>query len=339
MSPLTLTICLLPIVFMFHDFEEIIFFKPWINKNSAYLKEHFPRLSKKFLSRFESLSTSGFALAVAEEFLLLSFITYGSVYFNNYYLWISAFMAFFIHLIMHVAQWIILRRYIPMIVTSLISLPYCVYALIEILENNMFQVSEIVLWTFVGLIAMVINVLFAHKLGTKLDRWLDKKQLKTNQNAQQRTIAHCRFRLKILILSLYNFCVMAQVSGTSGKSFLVIHLLPYRNTYTQVVCKAFRQKKIQIFRVTDKNDQKTNNWDIALLATYFFIPFYGLRIALENYLMEDDLGIEYTMLLGLVSAISVTIYLTILRTKSLKTKVIGLGTTLLLVIIVNILMS
>lgn len=172
MDTLTLIICLFPIVFMFHDFEEIIFFKPWINKNNAYLRERFPRLSKKFLPHFELLSTSGFALAVAEEFVLLSFITYGSIYFDNYYLWIAAFMGFFIHLIMHVVQWIILRRYVPVIVTSLISLPYCVYTFIRILEINMFQVFEIVFWTFIGLLVMGINGLFAHKLGEKLDRWI-----------------------------------------------------------------------------------------------------------------------------------------------------------------------
>lgn len=178
MNILTLLICLFPIVFMIHDFEEIIFFKPWINKNRVFLAEHFPALSKKLLPRFESLSTSGFALAVAEEFILLSFITFGSVYFNNYYLWMAVFMAFSIHLMVHVAQWIIVGRYIPMIVTSLISLPYCVYVLIKVFENNMFQVSEIILWTSIGLIVMVINVVFAHKLGAMLDAWLNKKQLK-----------------------------------------------------------------------------------------------------------------------------------------------------------------
>ncbi len=173
MDTLTLMICLFPIVFMFHDFEEIIFFKPWINKNNAYLRERFPVLSKKVLPRFESLSTSGFALAVAEEFVLLSLITYGSIYFDNYYFWIAAFMGFFIHLIMHAVQWIILRRYIPVIITTLISLPYCVYTFIKILEINMFQVFEIVLWTFVGILLMGINVLFAHKLGAKLDTWIN----------------------------------------------------------------------------------------------------------------------------------------------------------------------
>jgi hypothetical protein len=33
---------LLPIVFMFHDFEEIIMFKPWMNANYAALEKRLP---------------------------------------------------------------------------------------------------------------------------------------------------------------------------------------------------------------------------------------------------------------------------------------------------------
>ena len=89
--------------------------------------------------------------------------------------------------------------------------------------------------------------------------------------------------------------------------------------------------------MTDNKDQKPDTWDIVLMAAFCFIPFYGLRLAVENYLMEDDLGIEYIILLGLISAIALTIYLTILRTKTLKTKTIGLGTILLIVVVVNLL--
>jgi hypothetical protein len=73
------------------------------------------------------------------------------------------------------------------------------------------------------------------------------------------------------------------------------------------------------------------------MATYFFIPFYGLRIAAENYLMEDDLGMGYSMLFGLIGGIVITIYLTILQTKTLKAKLVGLGVVLLAVTAVNLL--
>jgi hypothetical protein len=91
--------------------------------------------------------------------------------------------------------------------------------------------------------------------------------------------------------------------------------------------------------MTDKEKQNKDTWDIVLMATYFFVPFYGLRIAAENYLMDDDLGMGYSMLFGLIGGIVVTIYLTTLRTKTLRIKLVGLGTVLLIVTVVNLVIN
>jgi hypothetical protein len=159
---------------MFHDFEEIIFFKSWMNKNGDYLAKRFPKLSKRFLFRLSNLSTPAFALAVAEEFVLLSLITLGSVLFNNYWLWLAAFMGFFVHLLAHLVQWVVLKRYIPAICTSFLSLIYCAYALYEIISNNIFQPLEIVLWTVIGLCLMGVNLVFAHKLAEVFNNKMKK---------------------------------------------------------------------------------------------------------------------------------------------------------------------
>jgi hypothetical protein len=75
------------------------------------------------------------------------------------------------------------------------------------------------------------------------------------------------------------------------------------------------------------------------MASYFFVPFYGLRIAAENYLMEDELEIGYLMLFGLIGGIAVTIYLTILKNRTLKVKLIGLAYILLVLTAVNLLIN
>ncbi len=170
MEKQSIIIWLLPIVFMIHDFEEIIFFKSWISKNKDYLTKKYPKISKRFLLRMENLSTSAFALAVAEEFILLSLITVGSVLFDNYFLWLAAFMGFFIHLFVHLGQRIILKRYIPAVYTTFIALVYCVYALYKIISTNIFQISEIILWTIIGLGLAGANLLFAHKLAEKFNK-------------------------------------------------------------------------------------------------------------------------------------------------------------------------
>ena len=71
-------IWLLPLVFMLHDFEEIIFVEWWVNKNKEVLLKRFPRVAKMY----SGLSTIAFALAVSEEYIILLLITLASVIFN-----------------------------------------------------------------------------------------------------------------------------------------------------------------------------------------------------------------------------------------------------------------
>lgn len=161
---------LLPIVFMIHDFEEIIAFKPWITRNSPYLKRRFPFLNG-ILPRMEKMSVQAFALAVFEEFILLVVITFAAVYFDCYYLWMTVFMAFFVHLFVHVVQWIAVRRYIPAIVTTFLVLPYSIYGCVMILESNLFTVQEIITGALAGVVLMVVNLIAAHSLARRFDKW------------------------------------------------------------------------------------------------------------------------------------------------------------------------
>lgn len=164
-------IWLLPIVFMIHDFEEIIFMKAWQEKNRDYFIAKFPFLSKRMLPKIEKLSTSAFSVAVFEEFVLLSIITVTAVIFQYYYIWLAAFMAFSIHLIIHVIQWIVVRIYIPAIVTTILLLPYSIYGFIEISASSYFTNSDIFLWTIIGFVLMAANLVFAHWLANRFQKY------------------------------------------------------------------------------------------------------------------------------------------------------------------------
>ncbi|QVK16885.1 HXXEE domain-containing protein [Mycoplasmatota bacterium] len=83
-------IWLFPIVFMLHDFEEIIFMKWWIQRNRLVLLKKFSKISKVY----NEFSTEAFALAVSEEFIILFLITLGSIIFNWYYLWLGVLIGF-----------------------------------------------------------------------------------------------------------------------------------------------------------------------------------------------------------------------------------------------------
>ncbi|WP_394812262.1 HXXEE domain-containing protein, partial [Riemerella anatipestifer] len=50
-------VLLLPIIFMIHDFEEIIFFKKWVQKYEVELTQRFPKIGKIIINHLKSIST------------------------------------------------------------------------------------------------------------------------------------------------------------------------------------------------------------------------------------------------------------------------------------------
>jgi hypothetical protein len=84
-------------------------------------------------------------------------------------------------------------------------------------------------------------------------------------------------------------------------------------------------------------EQKQNTIGIVILTFYFFIPFYGLRIVLENYLKVERLEVGYVGLLGLISGLIVALNLSVLKT--VKVRIIGLVIILFVVIIINLLLK
>ena len=80
-------VLILPLVFMIHDFEEIIFFKKWLSNNRNILIRRFPKVATRLLPHFENISTASFTLAVAEEFILISVLSIYTACNESYALW------------------------------------------------------------------------------------------------------------------------------------------------------------------------------------------------------------------------------------------------------------
>lgn len=154
---------------MIHDFEEIIIKESWQARNFGGIRLRFPRLSK-VLSCIETLSTSAYAFAVAEEFLLLSVITFLSVEFGFYRLWTSVLIAFFIHLMVHLTQFIIFRRYIPAIITTLLGIFYSLYALNFI--SGIVCLKTIAPWAFTAVILTALNLCICILIASRFQKFL-----------------------------------------------------------------------------------------------------------------------------------------------------------------------
>lgn len=165
-----------PILFIFHDFEEIIFVKPWFEKNKEDLRKKYPKLAQKLMPHFEGISTSAFALGVLEEFVLATFITIHAYVFNWYYVWIGAFIGFTLHLVVHCVQALVIKRYVPVLITSIICLPICCYIIFTFINLNPMTGGQLILSSSIAVLIIVANLIVMHKGMVIFDKWLAKFQ-------------------------------------------------------------------------------------------------------------------------------------------------------------------
>lgn len=160
-----LFIYLLPIVFMLHEFEEIILMQTWLQKNKNYLHKRFPVIADK-IDAFGKIESPAFALMVLEEFLIVSTCTILAMNSDILLPWYCCLLAFSMHFIIHIAQFLIMRKYIPVIVTSVLCFPYCVWALI--CASAYYTIEETLLWSMVSLMVCIANLLLLHRFVPEL---------------------------------------------------------------------------------------------------------------------------------------------------------------------------
>lgn len=160
----------LPIIFMIHEFEEIIMFRPWYVKYGDRLKIHHPRIEKIY--RNARASTPALSIGILEEFVLISIITLICVETRFYSLWVGVLIGFFIHLLGHIGSFIIKRGYVPSIITSVIGVIYTIVVLIMLNDLVQLNLSEIFIWTIFSLVILIINLQFITILIEKFDKWL-----------------------------------------------------------------------------------------------------------------------------------------------------------------------
>ena len=154
-----------PLLFIFHDLEEIIGMKRFVNRNADMLQARFPFLYK----RFSNFTTEGFALAVMEEFIVFIAIALLAIYFDNslfWNIWFGGFLGLTIHYVVHIVQALVIRRYIPALITSIICLPIS----IQILHHS-YTLTDINIWhTIIGLAIVALNMVPALTIAGKVHK-------------------------------------------------------------------------------------------------------------------------------------------------------------------------
>lgn len=122
---------LLIVVFMLHDFEEIISVEHWAKKKEFIIKEQ-PNRFKHWIYQFWNISSHSFAKRDVFVFLFVSMVVFLKVQFIDS-TWMDAIFIVFLTLILlhniaHIIQTVIIKTYTPGLYTTIgLVTPYTIY--------------------------------------------------------------------------------------------------------------------------------------------------------------------------------------------------------------------
>lgn len=141
---------LFPSIFMLHELEEILLFPRFMDRN--------PQMQRRLLSgAFTSFRINAI---IYQEFILLLIILGLSIYFESFDFYLTIIIAYIYHVIGHVFQSIILRQYIPGVLSGIITAGYCTYQIYDAVSANYMLLA----YSFVTLLIIFVNIAVSFKM-------------------------------------------------------------------------------------------------------------------------------------------------------------------------------
>lgn len=141
---------LFPSIFMLHELEEILLFPRFMDRN--------PQLQRRLLSG--AFTPFRINVIIYQEFILLLIVLGLSIYFESFDFYLTIIIDYIYHVIGHVFQSIILRQYIPGVLSGIITAGYCTYQIYDAVSANYMLLA----YSFVTLLIIFVNIAVSFKM-------------------------------------------------------------------------------------------------------------------------------------------------------------------------------
>ena len=158
---------MLPILFILHDFEEMIFMPLW--------KKRYRQKLVAFKKPFFGSVTQGsaFAVGVLEEFVILLFISGLCQMTHNTVLYFSFVIAYTSHFMIHYIMCLQFRGYVPGVVTVTLELPIVLMIIFHYWPSEGSLLS-VIAYLFVAMALAYTNLKVMHQIMPKIQISLEK---------------------------------------------------------------------------------------------------------------------------------------------------------------------
>ncbi|EEV20558.1 hypothetical protein TREVI0001_1419 [Treponema vincentii ATCC 35580] len=199
---------LFPVIFMLHEMEEIIGFRIWLDKNRDIVSKY-----NKLSILYQNFSNEGFSIAVLEEYLLCIIITCIRFFSKHTSFGLVLLLLFSLHLLVHILQSIIIKRYIPALASSIILLPISIFLISKAIYTFEYTSFSILISPVVCIMTMLFNLIFVHKIMKKVTEKIKKQISSCSKN-----YAKTKHSLKFDSRTKYQFSLYAKLWSTQVQS-------------------------------------------------------------------------------------------------------------------------
>ena len=143
-------------LFMLHELEEIIWMPSFVEKLSTHFSDN------RILSYYTPFT---FNAIVLEQFLILLLSLFLSYQFNNYTIYITIVIAYIYHVFGHLIQTVVIRKYVPGLLTGILTSLFSLYYLNPNIPIELFGYSLLTL--LVIILNLVLSFVVLHKMSRR----------------------------------------------------------------------------------------------------------------------------------------------------------------------------
>ena len=158
-------------LFMVHEFEEIILVRRYIEKYSSDNRYH----DEIFIAGQDHYpSTAVIAAMIGEEFIVACLILFSGVIFDSIETVTAIFIAYILHLILHIREAFIFPGWAPGSRTAVFTMPLNAITLYAIFATQHIDYLALVILTVVLSAVVLINLQMLYRLSGKIETLIQK---------------------------------------------------------------------------------------------------------------------------------------------------------------------
>ncbi len=166
MSALSVLYIVLPIlaVSLCHTLEVLFTARRWVGRHWVSLMNERPSLLN-ILFRFSGMNMKSFLIATGAGFLM-AFLATAALFVGGLWaerVWATVFIAYSVHIIINLVRVVILKGYVPGLVTSIVSVPLIAYTAYSL--SLVWPWWEMLLFVIIGLALATADICLAQRVG------------------------------------------------------------------------------------------------------------------------------------------------------------------------------